>query len=174
MTAALIGLIGVIAGALLAGVANYWVESRRRRATAYAAGTLIVTQLTTVERRMTSASTKKQRWKGALPLDFWAEHANALAYDVRPRIFENVAGAYQLIDSWNTDTSADIDWAELDKDRAKLSGVRDSLQGELRRLHTDRPKRAIARQLGLLSIAVAVALLLYGIIAGLAPRPDRE
>lgn len=74
MTGALIGLIGVVVGALLGGLLTFGVEASKRRKTAYAAGSLIATELTVVINRMKSAipeSGAPQRWTGDLPTKAW-------------------------------------------------------------------------------------------------------
>ena len=123
---------------------------------------------------MTSAMQKRKRWDGDLPADLWAKHAESLAYDLRPEIFNNVALAYQLIESWNTEKSEDIDWAEVNEDLHEVRMVRESLRDGLSRLHTKRPSRAISRQLGILSVVAAVLLILIGLWASFVPRPDRS
>lgn len=78
MAAALIGLIGIVAGALLGGLLTFGVETSKRRRSAYAAGTLIATELGVVINRLASAipeSGDTQRWEGSLPTTAWETHA---------------------------------------------------------------------------------------------------
>jgi hypothetical protein len=78
MTAALIGLIGIIAGALLGGLLTFGVEASKRRKTAYAAGSLIATELIIVIERMISAIPERGdpvRWEGDLPTTAWDARA---------------------------------------------------------------------------------------------------
>jgi hypothetical protein len=83
MPEALIGLIGVIAGALLGGVVNADLERRKRRAAAVAAGWLIVSELEVSVRRITSALEESQLWKGDLPNEAWKANASDLSFDLR-------------------------------------------------------------------------------------------
>jgi hypothetical protein len=74
MAAALIGLIGLIAGALLGGLLTFSVEMSKRRRTAHAAGSLVASELTAVIDRLLNAASAPggpKRWKGKLPTRAW-------------------------------------------------------------------------------------------------------
>lgn len=90
MTGALIGLIGVIVGALLGGLLTFGVEASKRRKVAYAAGSLIATELTIIINRLMSAfpeSGQPERWQGSLPTTAWdARAADLVAYGIPAQI----------------------------------------------------------------------------------------
>jgi len=98
MTGALIGLVGVVAGALLGGLLTFGVEASKRRKTAYAAGSLIATELTVVIDTMKSAipeSGAPQRWTGDLPTRAWDVRAADLVLNGIPASFP---GAPETLD----------------------------------------------------------------------------
>jgi hypothetical protein len=89
MAAALIGLIGIVAGALLGGLLTFGVEARKRRQSAYAAGTLIATELGVIINRLVSAipeSGDTERWEGTLPTTAWEAHAADIVADGIPAL----------------------------------------------------------------------------------------
>lgn len=96
MTAALIGLIGVIAGALLGGLVNAWVERRRQRTAAWVAARLIAAELDVVERRVSSAIQNKNWWPGELPTNAWKAQLANLASG--PASLTKLVAAYEKIE----------------------------------------------------------------------------
>lgn len=91
MAIAIVGLIGVIAGALLGGLLSFSVEASKRRNAAYMAGSLIATELAAVIDIMLSAfpETGPPEWWEVhlLPTTFWSTHAaELLAYRIPGRI----------------------------------------------------------------------------------------
>jgi hypothetical protein len=106
MTAALVGLIGVIAGALLGGVVNYVIERRKRWAAADAAGRLIAGELAATELRLQASSERKHWWAGDLPTEAWRTHAKDLGAEL-PGVLQDLSTVYvNVIDSWNAERAA--------------------------------------------------------------------
>jgi len=103
MNAALIGLLGVVAGALLGGVVNQEVERRRRRARAGVAGRLIALELGVAARRIRSAQQSGQWWTGSLPSAEWDKHREDLALDMDPAVLDRLYDGYVIIDRRNAD-----------------------------------------------------------------------
>lgn len=81
MTAAFVGLIGVIAGALLGGLLNAALERQRRKVAAKGAGWLIAAELDSTVRRIESALDSGQWWRGDCPTEAWQNHAKDLAFE---------------------------------------------------------------------------------------------
>jgi hypothetical protein len=79
MTIALIGLIGVIAGALVAGLFTYQVERRRRIDTAQGAGHLILGELQVVSAKLERVTGQPDE----LPTEMWNARAGEVALDRR-------------------------------------------------------------------------------------------
>jgi hypothetical protein len=98
MTAALIGLIGVVAGALLAGLANYEVERRKRLDAARAAGLLIADELQVAVRRLKSA-TADEWWAGELPTEAWKTNLKDLVHVLPDSVREDLRDAYNIIEA---------------------------------------------------------------------------
>jgi hypothetical protein len=82
VTAALIGLIGVIAGGLLGGAVNAVQERQRRRSAAETAGWLIAAELKLAVQRIESALKKEVWWRGDLATDAWRTRAVDVAADL--------------------------------------------------------------------------------------------
>ncbi len=89
MSSALIGLFGVVVGALLSGIAARQIEQSKRRDRALMAGRLIAAELDAVIRRLQAASEAKAPWPGALRTARWDEHAA----DVTPLLSRRVLDA---------------------------------------------------------------------------------
>lgn len=83
MTAALIGLIGVIAGGLLGGAVNAVQERQRRRSAAETAGWLIAAELRLAVLRIESALKEAVWWRGDLETDAWKTRAVDITADLR-------------------------------------------------------------------------------------------
>lgn len=99
MTIALIGLIGVLAGALVAGLFTYQVERRRRIDTAQAAGHLILGELQVVSAKMQGVTGQPDE----LPTQIWNARAAELALDRRidPNLLTSLVRAYGVVDIYN-------------------------------------------------------------------------
>lgn len=182
MIAAVVGLIGVALGALLGGVVNVWVEARRRRKLAYAAGLVIAAELDVIRVRMESGKSKggAEWWSGDLPLQAWQAHMSELAAcgvpasegdeDAEPDLLTSLSKTYASIDRWNvnrTSQPAPI-VADLDRDIELFGRVRSRLLAYVNRLSG--PLR-VATQRRVTVGAIVVALLLV-IWLLLIPRPD--
>jgi hypothetical protein len=101
MSVALIGLAGVLLGALVGGVINSYIESRRRLVAAQAAGLLIAAELATAERRIASAIKDGEWWKDKLPSDAWQASAKELAVGIRRTLLGRLYDVYTLLGMWN-------------------------------------------------------------------------
>jgi hypothetical protein len=99
MVAAVIGLLGVLAGAVLAGVVSFRVERRKQVLAAFRAGRLIAAELSTNRRLLQNAPKQKQWWTAELSNSAWTGHRSELATDVGEELLEKVTLAYGLIDT---------------------------------------------------------------------------
>ncbi len=86
MTAALIGLIGIIVGALLAGLLNLVAERSKRHFSGRTAALLIRAELQAAARRIKSTLDTGVWWRGDLPSAAWKQYAHDLALAV-PRSY---------------------------------------------------------------------------------------
>jgi hypothetical protein len=103
MTAAVVGVVSVIAGALLGGVLNYQLARSRQRALARAARRRIAAELKLVADRLKSAADTGKWWSGALPSDTWKATVNDLAVEVKRDLIDELTDAYALVELWNSD-----------------------------------------------------------------------
>ncbi|SRR5579863_172867 len=106
MNAAAIGLIGVIVGALLAGVVNLVLDRRRRIAEARIAARLIDVELKSAETKINSAVGAAHWWIGDLLREAWRKHQSRLATNVSADALEAVAEAYALCAGLNDEHAA--------------------------------------------------------------------
>jgi hypothetical protein len=79
MATAVIGLVGVIAGALLGGLFSINVDRLKERRRAIVAGRLISTELGTIGERMRAAAKKGYWWAADLPTEAWKTQRDSLA-----------------------------------------------------------------------------------------------
>ncbi len=101
MTAALVGVIGVLAGALLGGVFSSAVERRKRLVAAQAAAQLVVAELEAAEMRISDAIASAVWWTGSLSTRAWERSASDLPPGIRMHVLRRLARAYTSIESIN-------------------------------------------------------------------------
>src|SRR5260370_14422937 len=101
MTEALIGLIGVVVGALFGGIVNSVNDRRKQVASGRVAARLIAEEIAQSRERLLSA--KRNWWEGDLPTTAWQAHVGdlALGIDLTNAELKDVFTAYTLIDRWN-------------------------------------------------------------------------
>jgi hypothetical protein len=75
MIPALIGLIGVIAGALLGGIVNFVVDRQKQRRVARASGVLVDVELKAALVMVEAAAKERSWWPGELATDAWEQHS---------------------------------------------------------------------------------------------------
>lgn len=123
VTVAVVGLIGVIVGTLLGGVASDIVERRKRRAAGRAAARVIAAELDIVANKLNSAAAPAEQsrttarvdaggttpveepgwWIGVPPTRAWEAHFDALASICPAELLKEVAAAYAQIESWKVE-----------------------------------------------------------------------
>ncbi len=167
MDTALIGLLGVVAGALLGGVVSLVVARRNRRASAYVAGLLVAQELTDVETRIdTSLKAVPQSWMGNLPHSAFDSNVSVLASEIEPAVLKDLVSQYAIVKSWQREyqPGASTLPPELPARLQKVQGVRASLEKTTSRL---------AGRLGKASLRWAVIIVAaLGIAILVVPRPD--
>jgi hypothetical protein len=119
MSQALIGLIGVIAGALLGGLVSLWVDRSKRRRAAVAAGLLVANELGDARGKVEIARTESERlakerkaptwWLGELPTRIWMLRATDLALgNLNQSILTKIGLQYTNIVSLNAQRSLQL------------------------------------------------------------------
>lgn len=168
VTEALIGLIGVVAGALLGGLVRVLVDRQRQQLRARVAARLIAAELGVVVRKLQSAVKTGGWWAGELPTQAWRGHLGDLAVVVSNADLNSVQAAYESIDTWNADKVAanKPNSDELSRYQASFGTVRDRL------IHLSSPARS-----GLMVVVARWAMLVVAFLAAigllnaiLAPR----
>jgi hypothetical protein len=104
MTAAWIGLTGVIAGAVLAGFVNLWLERQKERSLAIAAGSVVSNELGVAKRRIESGLATKTWWTSPLPTEAWDSYAKEIAIRIRPNLLQRLSTAYADIKLWESES----------------------------------------------------------------------
>jgi hypothetical protein len=174
MTAALVGLIGVIVGGLLGGVASDIVERRVRRRSADAAGRVIAAELALAYARLNGAADAGEWWSGTLPTAAWRDHFAALAAEAPDDLIGELATAYALLESWNDEGEsarvANTNPATEDfrKDAVTARQAKEALV-RFTRAGDDSGARKLV--LSTAAVAIAVAAFVLGVVL-LVPRPN--
>jgi hypothetical protein len=163
MAAAILGLTGVVAGALLGGLLTYRSERNKKRMAAWFAGRQIANQLRVYALRVEDAL-KQGRWQ-SLSTDLWGENAEALAQEMPARVFDNVDDVYRLIGEYNTQATH-ID--ELTKFQGEITRVEEELRARLRLLRPVRATRALANWSDVLPFLAAITLFVVVVGGGWA------
>jgi len=175
MTTAVIGVIGLITGALITGWLDYRARLAARRARARVAGNLIATELGLAIKRFDLAEDKHRWWGPDFPSERWKANADALAADVPRTLIDELATAYAVLEGWNLERAEGGDPAptstqlgEIKTNKTELSSLESRLRSEVRRplLARVRPPIRIA------AVAIAAALVVTPfLVAGFVQRP---
>lgn len=167
MTVALIGLLGVIAGALLGGLVNYALEVKKQKVAARVAGLLISSELKFATIRMDSAIKTEGWWQGTLKTE-GKVHLEKLAVFMSETELESTFNAYRIMESWNTERNAKEtpgpDLVKVKKDCENINVARKNLEGGLKQLNPSRFMLAVRRNGAIVSLAVVGVALLVGIL----------
>jgi hypothetical protein len=175
MTAAVIGVIGLIAGALITGLLDYRAARSNRRTRARVAGNLIATELELAIKRLDLARDKNRWWGQDFPSERWKANADALAVDVRRTLIDELAEAYAMLESWNLERAEGRDPVpnatqikEIKDHRTRLNALKCRLRSEVRAPLSARVYKPIR------FTAVAIAAVVVAtpfLIAGFVQRP---
>lgn len=112
MTAALIGVLGIIVGTLLGGFISLYIARRRKREQALIASRLIRNELESAEIDLTAAARAVEWWESPLPDGVWSKSRWDLIaeLDEKKEIDKNardaVEAAYMIVNSLNGSKAA--------------------------------------------------------------------
>jgi hypothetical protein len=182
MSAALIGALGAIVGALIFGLATYYVDRRQKREQATPAANQILGELQLAIARLTGAVLARTWWESPLPDEAWNRNwgdlINELDGDVQVdrEVKADVERAYGIINSLNgaKGSGAAPRFDEFAKNIAPLEEARGSLIAWQARQETLQKQRRFRYRSYVLipTISVGVLLVALALIALLVNRPD--
>lgn len=168
MTAAVVGLLGVIAGALFGGVVKSRADRRLRRVEVVATARIMAIELRSTVVTLLSAKDAGEWWPGEFPVWLWNAKSLAVSYDLDKASLEEVENAYAILRNWNATTRLmrqagslgpvpeDIKTA-LEWDAKKVAIAASILDREEDRLRSKREDERL-RIRGGLGVAVVLAL----------------
>jgi hypothetical protein len=199
MTPALVGLLGVVAGALLGGIVTIEVDRGRRRRLAIAAAHRVRIELEKAERTFNAARRTGLWWLGDVSEDAWRAHSDNLVAALRPDVLKAVQNAYVLIETWSAEWahrhqlalmryeavaqnypdkavwhSPTIEKAKLEelrKDACALGSARSRLAGDTTRLQGSSAWVPIKRVLRWGAYGALVVIAICGVTALTIDRP---
>jgi hypothetical protein len=165
MTAALLGLAGVIVGALLGGVIEIEVERRRRSSQAQVAARLIDGDLEVAAAQLSSAIPEEGQptwWQIDLPTADWRVNVKDLGFAARGDLVANVIRAFAILEG-----------LEIDREKADGAPNPGELKSHLEKIQSVRKQLSRALEGGALrapqfTVKVAAALTLFLVLFGLA------
>jgi hypothetical protein len=174
MSVALIGLMGVIAGALIGGWMNTRLEQRRRVLDAREAQSLIAAELDDAATRLQIAI-RADEWS-PLPSGRWREGARPLLVAVDREIGGALNSAYGVIQAWDAESGNRKGQAPTDQEKTDFGRAEKEFRKLSKRLEDEdlKPPRE-SRQRGLRTAITVVAGLVVGAVlvyAAFVPRPD--
>lgn len=175
MAAALIGVIGVILGALVTALLSFRAEANRRRGEARVAARLIAGEIDAASIRIGAYATAKRWGADEISTKQWQENGPALAAELPGATLERVLNAYALIESWESKREQCAGGAVVEKDIAKLSQDQRSLSTFSASLKDAISRPVLARAPGLVWGLGLFALLAVGVVlatALLVPRAE--
>jgi hypothetical protein len=138
MTVALIGLVGVVIGALLSGVISDLLDRRKQRTAALSAARAIVTELRVARAKLGSVTMPVRTpswWVGTPVLTAWQGQLSLLAARAPAWVVDATANAYAKIESWVGE-----------REEARIAGAKQP---------TEEQKQEIVKLLGELENAIA-------------------
>jgi hypothetical protein len=175
MAAALIGVIGVILGALVTALLSFRAEANRRRGEARVAARLIAGEINAASIRAGAYASAKRWGADEISTKQWRENGPALAAELSGATLERVLNAYDLIESWESKRGRCVgqpvdekDIPALEKDEKALAALSASLKDAISRPF-------LARAPGLVWGLGCLALLAVGVViatALLVPRAE--
>src|ERR1700730_3442231 len=164
MANAVIGFIGVIAGALLGGLLSLYVDRQKQRRAAWVAARLMASELDVVVGRMRSAAIGADWWAGDLPTDAWRGQLANLAYDTAH--LAKVVAAYTIVDRWNSGLKSQ---RRLDSNRNELNEEANAIATVADLLRTPPRSRLGLASSRALILFIPAALVVF---AGFIPQVD--
>lgn len=102
MSAALIGVFGVVAGALIGSAISIFVQRRQQVLTAARSGRLVAVELDRVVSLMEPTITEGLWWTRPLPSGVWQSHQIEVAAGIDDNLLKVLEEAYDIITSLNT------------------------------------------------------------------------
>lgn len=170
MTAALVGLLGVIAGALLGGVVNYSVDRKKQRAAAQVAALLIARELRAAATKMGSAVTTKGWWQGCLPTG--EKHRLQQVAFGMPAVLAPVTDAYGIIAIWNAAGRKEPpDLVRVAEGCKAIEGAQGHLERAMRPNPLPRWRWAARRPV---QVAATMLVVLGALVGLVVQRPDLD
>jgi hypothetical protein len=169
---ALIGLVGVIAGALLGGLVTYRVERRKLRDRAGGAALLIAGELADIVSRMKGVLEDGDTpWTGALPDRHWRAQIGNLAGFLKPATLEALIGVHGLLGRWTltVEQAATLDRDALRKDADAIDAVSQSLTNWASGSRVGRAARSWGSGIAIAAVLAAIG---FGLAALSWPEPD--
>ncbi len=109
MTAAVLGLVGVLLGILIGGLVTVRAERAKGRGDAKAAGRLIRAEIWLVENRITASVTSGKPWPLPLPTAAWTEHAIEIVGVISPLLLRQLSSLYVSITLQNSVTPPQLE-----------------------------------------------------------------
>jgi hypothetical protein len=175
VTVAVVGFIGVIAGALITAWFNQRAEKDRRRATARVAAHLIATELEQGTIRLRSSAKAGEWWSVNLSTELWKKNAPALAAEIRRSLLEELARAYSLFEVWDQKRASagageleEVTVQRLETNAAQIDSVAERLKTAVRRPVATRAARPLQA-----ALALGAFLLVCGLLyAASVPRTE--
>ncbi len=179
VTAALIGLIGVVAGALLTGWLNHRTEKGKRHLEASVAAQLVAAELEIASIKLKSATNANEWWPGELPAEQWRKNGPSLAGEVGEELLGELAATYALLEIWILEQRAakangipaDL-LSALEENQEKIEGVATRLKNAMPPPSSGQAPKSIRFFAG--AIAVGAVILAVGALgyAALVPRAE--
>ncbi len=171
MAVALVGLIGVVAGAFVGGWMDSRLDERRRTEDAVEARNLIAAELEDAAIRLESAAAANQ-WIPALSVRSWGDGRKRLVAAVDHHTRDELTSSYGAIEAWNGESSDREGKALTDDERSAFGGASKafmSLAAKLKKPSPEMKRRRRLRAVG--AVAGATVVVALG-ISVLVPRPD--
>jgi hypothetical protein len=169
MAVAIIGVIGLVLGALFTGLLENRAARRKQRAGTWAAASLIATELDLALRRLRGALKARAWWKASLPNKQWEANVDALALGVDRELLDQLAATYALLENWDFErvesaspegASAELTSEQivtLEDNVTRIEAARTRLRGDVRRSYAARLPAGFRFAIGIVGACLIAA-----------------
>jgi hypothetical protein len=175
VSAALIGVIGIIIGTFFGGVVSFYIARRQQVGRAVIAGSLIFGELELAEIRLSATVQTAQWWVSPLPDEMWNRYSRDLLGELDDDSTSKLGGAYSLISGMNGMKAAGsaLDSAALQKNIDPINQAKTVLETWRGEQKTRRDNRQRVRRFLILPSASVVVIIIVAVaaIALFAGRP---
>jgi hypothetical protein len=184
VSAAIVGLVGVVVGALLAAMQSAWLERRRDARETTTAERLIMAALGVAKRQLDTTTASGRWWPASLPLPLktWSDQASKISPDIPEDDLGKLGTAFDVMEKLNalaassrteSDDTPALTTPEIGELKKRLGNV-EAAQGVLEARQSARSSRRLRSTIALIATLSVIVLAVVGLGAYTAVNSASE